>query len=485
MKYTAFFKKTGLNYTIEFPDFGVCGEGYSSLEETKKFARDYLAEIILAYRSDGKPLPAHIDKKPDEGGQDVSVEVIDIDVEKYNEIGQRIASRTYIKQAVSQEGVSTLKPFLNEKEKGKISTHITELKNKARDHIEDYVNRIPHKKAMAAAILAIIICATGVSVSNSIKDYRQSKYIEQTMQSSRENIKNGNYDDACDELTKLFGAKGTDSHKKEIDSLYNYSYMKNERQKSSPVGITKQYDCSKKIAFDSDDEFYKDAEKLKTEIKEEYDADQKEKQAARQKADEEKREREKQAAIEAEKQEAKKKREYLEKLATTIPFGGMEEEYIDCTACGAHTTETIGQKLYDLSTGDYKPHNIYEWHIDDELVLTVFCEDGKVDHYNNPVYSDGSISDYWTDDEEPLFESKSKTKKYYAPDSDHNYDLDDYLTGKEYADAKYKDKLENLRNDGYGDLNESDLENIAWIQSYNEWLSLLKPETLEPIESYN
>ena len=444
-------------WRISIPALEIEGTGYQDYNRSIEFARDMIAEYLMSL-----PTSEIVEKAFENNNitSDLQGAIpIEIDLDSYKKESRAKSERNYDQ---------SLDANLNKEDSNLISTQITELKNKATSHIEDYVNRIPNKKAIIAAILAIIICATGVSVSNSIKDYRQSKYIEQTMQSSRENIKNGNYDDACDELTKLFGAKGTDSHKKEIDSLYNYSYMKNERQKSSPVGITKQYDCSKKIAFDSDDEFYKDAEKLKTEIKEEYDADQKEKQAARQKADEEKREREKQAAIEAEKQEAKKMRDYYEKLATTIPFEGMELKYIDCTACGAHDYEETS-----ISGGD-KYDMAYYWQTEKAGWFRVYSKDDIIVKTETLKFLDNC----WKDDGLPNVDEIRSLKKPIIDEygSTRDIEVDEYWTGKEYADTKYKEyKKEMKKSDAYNEYSEDELDNIAWIKAFNHWLENHNP----------
>ena len=56
-RYKAIIEKHNDIYTVEFPDFGLKGRGMHGYDETLSFAQDYLAEIIMAYQKESRPLP--------------------------------------------------------------------------------------------------------------------------------------------------------------------------------------------------------------------------------------------------------------------------------------------------------------------------------------------------------------------------------------------------------------------------------------------
>jgi len=448
--YKAIYRENQGYYTISFPELDVDAIGFKSLADSKSFARDLLAEILIdRERGEARLISQQpiVDESMD-GGISESVE---INIDSYKEKFSSFENRTFKRDEISTENEISQEKTLTAHATGKLS-------------LLDKVSKRMVVVTAAAVIVCLIAC---ISIINGINERNWENEIQETIQVSRNHISSQEYEQGYRSLDSLRDNPETGDYAVEIESLYDYALLKDSRENSGGLTIEEQYECSQKMMFETDDELYQDAANLAAEIKNEYDEEQ------RRKAEEEAKQ-----AVKEEAEEAKERKAYLEKLSTTIPFEGMEEEFIDCTACGAHSEETIGQELY---SGTF---NLYRWYIDDEQVMEVYCKNGEVDFADIPVFNDGSISDYWTDDRKPLFESKKKTPKFYSPESNHDEDLDKYLTGKAYAD----DKLDEYRKElgvKYSSLTSDEIDNVAWVKAFNAWLNMHSPKQKEPVINAN
>ena len=85
--YLAVITKEEKEYRVSFPRFKVSGRGFEEYEDTVRFAKDMLAEILIEYEKEKRPLPAadpREDTDPAElHGEDRSEVMITVDPDLY------------------------------------------------------------------------------------------------------------------------------------------------------------------------------------------------------------------------------------------------------------------------------------------------------------------------------------------------------------------------------------------------------------------
>ena len=163
---------------------------------------------------------------------------------------------------------------------------------------------------------------------------------------------------------------------------------------------------------------------------------------------------------------AKERRETVEEYVQIYPYEGMDAEYIDCTACGAHD--------YDEDDDDGEYDLLCYWHTRDTSELErswfmrAYIKDGKV--------IETQTRDYWKDgslDLDMVLEDRKDNAKLLSGDEE----VDNAWTGKEYADSKMESYMEIVENEEkYQSLDNDSKEAIAWCKALDHWLEKKEAE---------
>lgn len=440
--YPARFSLEGECYSIYFPDFGVTGNGFSDLDETIDFASNLLGEIVIDYVSKGLQLPSRSEITDNE---DNTYKNIVIDADFYAHKAEENRKRLFYEQ----EELAATDVF----EKKTIQKH--------------YINGVTKKKTIAIILAAVLLLAS-IGVISSISERREEErrqaqkeaemiLVDEYIQQARTDIKQEKYNTALEELDKIPNAieiADTNYRLSERDTLYSYSKLLSLRNDSS--SITDQYELLDKIQFSETDEFHDDYYAVKADVEKEYSYER----------------------LIEEVQASGTERKRREKLAKSLPYEGMSEEDISCTAVGAYSV-----KHYNLI---FRPYGfegcdiIYDWNTalpvnhSSIVTLEVGVDDGVV----MAVRKDMEL---WAwDDDTPLFledvyNAKEKDLEF---DKDDKYNVYDYLTGVDFANSKQDVFLENVLSEykksgkyDHEDLREISFTDLAWNRAFDYWLN--------------
>ena len=449
--------KDGL-YDVYFPVLKSGGCGFRDFESTINFAGELLSEILLDFDSEKAEELQKEDKRSLSGQNNLYATKADIKL--YS---------THIKQDLKKDYSSNYSAMQeNEEKTAEPPMHGVNMVSYGKSNTSVAKGSKSKKTRfliIAAAIVCLIAC---ISIINGINERNWEKEIEETIQGSRDHISSHEYEQGYRSLDSLRDNPETGHYAIEIESLYDYALLKDCRENNGGLTIEEQYEYSQNMMFETDDELYKDAANLSVEIKNEYEEEKK--RIAEEEAKQ---------AVKEEAKEAKERKEYLEKLSTTIPFEGMESKYIDCTMCGAHNyeeNELSGMHIdYDL---------LCYWQTETENWFRVYIKDDEVVE----VEELRQQHNYWDDDGFPIVEDLKKVKKEIIDEygSDRDAGVDSYWTGKEYADKcadKFIKALKEKKE--YSSSSEEDLKTIGWINAYDYWLKNQKVKFYDVQDYYD
>ena len=108
-RYKAIIKQEDGIYTVEFPAFQIRGRGFSDHAETVEFAKDLLAEIVLAYRKESKELPLMPDPAAHGSGGGAPTEegvLIEVDAEQYGKKADANRKRVFYEFESDEDVIS-------------------------------------------------------------------------------------------------------------------------------------------------------------------------------------------------------------------------------------------------------------------------------------------------------------------------------------------------------------------------------------------
>lgn len=98
-RYLAIIKRDNEIYTVELPAFGIKGKGFPDYEDTVAFAKDFLAEIILAYQKESRQIPVGdgqtVDSRISGGISNDNRLLIEVDLDQYKKRIHTNAERVF------------------------------------------------------------------------------------------------------------------------------------------------------------------------------------------------------------------------------------------------------------------------------------------------------------------------------------------------------------------------------------------------------